>query len=336
MFAEGAFAQSTSSATDSSDVPSNAEQLSDLPTAASLAQERVVLVGTAPVSGVYYPAGGAICRLLAEDVQRHGLRCLVESTNGSEENLRGVMEDRLDIGIVQSDWHYFAVNGLASFGGSGSNERLRSLFALHQEDIALVVGPVSGISKLSDLEGKRVNFGPEASGQRAITEIMLGTVNIAQADLASVESLDTSAQAAAFCSGTIDAFFLPVVTPSYAIAEIVNGCSGKVISLKGSEIDELIRSNPFFVKSVIPAVAYGGMTQDVETFGLRATVVTSEDLPNEVAYEIVSSVFDDFNKFRNQHLAFRNLDPSSLTKGGLSAPLHPAAKQYFQEKGLLE
>ena len=68
--------------------------------------EEFITIGTGGVTGVYYPTGGAICRLVNKGRKEHGIRCSVESTGGSVYNLKTIRAGELEFGVVQSDWQY--------------------------------------------------------------------------------------------------------------------------------------------------------------------------------------------------------------------------------------
>ena len=125
----------------------------------SLAATKYISVGTGAITGVYYPAGGAICRLLNRGRKEHGVRCSVESTGGSVSNLNAIRSGALDFGIVQSDWLYHAYNGTGFFSDQTPFKDLRSVFSLYNETLAIAVLEKSDINKIDDLVGKRINFG---------------------------------------------------------------------------------------------------------------------------------------------------------------------------------
>ncbi|WP_314927747.1 TAXI family TRAP transporter solute-binding subunit, partial [Aeromonas piscicola] len=114
-------------------------------------------IGTGALNGVYYPAGGAICRLLNEDNANHGLHCTVQSTSGSLANLKELGQGKIQLALVQSDVVHHAAHGTGPFVGQPPNDRLRSLFRLHQESLTLLASATSSITTLADIEGKRVD-----------------------------------------------------------------------------------------------------------------------------------------------------------------------------------
>jgi TRAP transporter TAXI family solute receptor len=104
----------------------------------------------------------------------------------------------------------------------------------------------------------------------------------------------------------------------------------------GDTIDALVAERPYYRTATIPGGMYRGNDEDVQTFGVGATFVTSADVPEEVVYEVVKAVFDNIDQFKGLHPAFANLDPAQMANDGLSAPLHPGAERYFREAGLIE
>ena len=138
----------------------------------SAADQRFVTIGTGGVTGVYYPAGGAICRLVNMDRKEHGIRCSVESTGGSVYNLNAIRQGELDLAVAQSDWQYHAYNGTSGFEDDGANKKLRAVFSLHPEPFTVVASKGSNIRSFEDLSGKRVSVGNPGSGQRATAEVL--------------------------------------------------------------------------------------------------------------------------------------------------------------------
>src|SRR5690554_4527265 len=140
------------------------------------AQQQFVTIGTGGVTGVYYAAGGAICRLMNGGRKEHGIRCSVESTGGSVYNLNTLRAGELDFGVAQSDWQYHAYSGSSSFQDAGPNKDLRAVFSLHPEPFTVAVRPDAGVTRFEDLKGKRFNVGNPGSGTRASMEELLSAM----------------------------------------------------------------------------------------------------------------------------------------------------------------
>ncbi|MGR3518992.1 MAG: TAXI family TRAP transporter solute-binding subunit, partial [Roseovarius sp.] len=93
--------------------------------------EEFITIGTGGVTGVYYPTGGAICRLVNKGRKDHGIRCSVESTGGSIYNIKTIRAGELEFGVAQSDWQYHAYNGTSKFSDEGAFKGLRAVFSVH-------------------------------------------------------------------------------------------------------------------------------------------------------------------------------------------------------------
>ncbi len=297
---------------------------------------KYVTIGTGGVTGVYYPTGGAIGRIVNKKKREYGIRVTVESTGGSVFNVNAVMAGDLEFGIVQSDRQYQAINGLAEWEDKGKQEKLRAICSFHPESISLVAATESGIKTVEDLKGKTVNIGNPGSGQRQNSIDALTALGINHESDIRAEGLKAAESPKMLQDGRIDAFFYTVGHPSGAIKEATSG-RRKVsfIAVEGSGIDKLIEENPFYAKAFVPVELYpqAENTEDVPTFGVKATFVTSADVPDDVVYAITKEVFDNLEDFKKLHPAYAVLTKENMLEG-LSAPIHPGAMKYYKEAGL--
>ncbi len=303
---------------------------------ATAQEQRFVSVGTGGVTGVYYPVGGALCRLVNQTRRDHGIRCSVESTGGSVFNVNAIRGGDLEFGVVQSDVQYNAFNGEASFADTGAHEDLRSVFSLHAEPLTIVARAGANVSAFDDLKGKRVNIGNPGSGQRALMDLLIEEKGWTNADFALAAELAPAEQSAALCDNNIDAFAYTVGHPAGSIEEATTTCDSVIVPVEGDVVDRLVEESPYYFKAVIPGGMYRGTEEDVNTFGVGATLVTSANVPEDVVYTLVQSVFENFDSFTDLHPALENLTPEEMISQGNSAPMHPGAERYYQEQGWLE
>jgi TRAP transporter TAXI family solute receptor len=294
-----------------------------------------ITIGTGGVTGVYYPTGGAICRLVNKTKSTHGVRCTVESTGGSVYNINTIRAGELDMGIAQSDWQYHAYRGTSKFSDKGPFKELRSVFSVHPEAFTLVARRDSGIKALGDLKGKRVNIGNAGSGQRATMEVVMKALGWTAKSFALASELKPAEQSQALCDNKVDAIVYVVGHPNGSIQEATTTCDTLIVPVAGPAIDKLVAGAPYYAKATIPAGMYKGNAKGVATFGVKATFVSSTKTPAETIYQVVKAVFDDFAAFKKLHPAFGHLDPKRLVKDGNSAPLHEGAARYFKEKGMM-
>jgi TRAP transporter TAXI family solute receptor len=299
------------------------------------ADQTFVTIGTGGVTGVYYPTGGAICRLVNKTRKEHGIRCSVESTGGSVYNLNTIAAGELDMGVAQSDWQYHAYNGTSKFADAGPNKDLRAVFSVHPEPFTVVARADSGIKKFGDLKGKRVNIGNPGSGQRGTMEVVMAAYGWTKDDFKLASELKSAEQSKALCDNKIDAMVFTVGHPSGSIKEATTSCDSVMVEVAGPKIDKLVADNDYYRTATIPGGMYRGTDADTKTFGVGATFVSSAKVPEEVIYNVVKAVFENFDQFKKLHPAFANLKEAEMIKDGLSAPLHPGAKKYYKERGWL-
>ena len=294
-----------------------------------------VTIGTGGVTGVYYPTGGAICRLVNKTRKEHGIRCSVESTGGSVYNLNTIRAGELDMGVAQSDWQYHAYNGTSKFKEQGPNKDLRAVFSVHPEPFTVVARKDAGVTDFMQLKGKRVNIGNPGSGQRGTMEVLMGAVGWTNADFKLASELKSSEQSKALCDNKIDAIVFTVGHPSGSIKEATTSCDSVMVSVTGPAVDKLVADNDYYRTATIPGGMYRGTDADTQTFGVGATFVSSSKVPNDVIYQVVKAVFENFDEFKKLHPAFANLKPEEMIQDGLSAPLHDGAVKYYKEAGMM-
>ena len=297
------------------------------------AQQKFVTIGTGGVTGVYYAAGGAICRLMNKDRAKHGVRCSVESTGGSVYNVNTIKAGELDFGVTQSDVQFNAVKGLVQFKDAGAMGDLRAVFALHPEPATVLARKEAGVAKFEDLKGKRMNFGNPGSGQRATMDTLLPALGMKMGDFSLVSELKADEQGPALCDNKIDGLIYVVGHPNASIQDPTTTCGAKLVNIAGSAVDKLIADNPYYASATIPGGMYANNPNPTKTFGVVASFVSSAKVPADTVYLLVKSVFDNFDEFKKLHPAFANLEPKDMIKNGLSAPLHDGAVKYYKEKG---
>jgi len=294
--------------------------------------DRFISIGTGGVTGVYYPTGGAICRLVNENRKEHGIRCSAESTGGSIYNINTIRAGELEFGVAQSDWQFHAYNGTSKFEDQGKFEKLRAVFSVHAEPVTIIAHDKSGVKNITDLKGKKLNIGNPGSGTLGTWEVLEEALGWKRSDLAMAAEMKSAETGQAVCDGKIDAYFWLVGHPSALTQESLASCPTHLVNATGEAIDKLVAGNPYYRKAVIPAGMYNN-TEDIHTFGVGATFVSSADVPDEVVYTVVKAVFDNFDKFKKLHPAFENLTEKEMITDAISAPLHDGAVKYYKERG---
>lgn len=300
---------------------------------AAVAQQKFVTIGTGGVTGVYYPMGGAICRLMNKDRAKHGIRCSVESTAASVYNINTIKAGELDFGVAQSDVEYNAVKGLNQFKDGGPHADLRAVFSVSPEALMVLARKEANIKSFEDFKGKRFNIGNPGSGTRATVDMLLGSLNMKTADFALTSELKPDEHGPALCDNKIDGFAFVVGSPSANIQDPTTTCGAKLVSMTGPGVDKLVKAYPYFAYATIPGGMYPNNPEATKTFGVVANVLTSAKVSDDIVYALVSAVFNNFEEFKKLHPALANLVPQDMVKNGLSSPLHPGAVKFYKEKG---
>ncbi len=305
------------------------------PRAAVGLDQYMVSIATGGRTGVYYFAGGTICGYLNALRWQSGIRCIVQSTFGSIDNLNAVRSGRATFGIVQSDWQYHAANGTSVFEANGPDSDLRALFSLYPEPLTVIARPDAGIERFEDLLEKRVSLGPVGSGGRATMEVVMGALGWTESDFAYAANLPMDELGRALCSGEIDAAVFIVAHPNLTVDNMVNDCDARLVPLDNPKVDALVAAQPYYVATEILSGTYPGQSVDIPAFAMPATMVASARTPPSLVEALVGAVFENLGALIRSHPAFSNLDPQAMVTNGLTAPLHVGAERYYEAHGLL-
>ena len=304
--------------------------------AASAQEEKFITIGTGGQTGVYYVVGQSICGLVNRGQAQHGIRCTAPSTGGSIANINAMRAGDMDMGVAQSDWQFHAYNGTSQFEEQGPFEELRAVFSVHGEPFNVIARADSGIETFTDLAGKRVNIGNPGSGQRATMDVVMNAMGWSLSDFALASELQSAEQAAALGDNNVDAIIFTVGHPNGSIQEATTTVDTKLIPVDTPEIAALVEERPYYAWATVPGGMYRGTDEDVTTFGVKATFVAPATVEDDVVYEVVKAVFENFDRFKSLHPAFANLQEEEMVSDGLSAPLHEGAARYYRERGWVE
>jgi TRAP transporter TAXI family solute receptor len=292
-------------------------------------------IGTGELMGRYYPTGGDIAEIVNKKQKTYGFRCTFESTSGSVFNVNAIMAGDIEFGIVQSDRQYEAFKGLGPWKDKGPQKDLRSVFSIYTESVTLVASDDSGTKTIQDLKGKRVFIGSTGSGSRQNAIDALGAAGIDWKTDITVAGGEAVEGPSSLLSGYIDAFFHTIGHPNGFITFATVGVK-RVRFIPILNIEKLLSKYPYYVKSFIPRKLYPGAVneEDVETFGVKATLVTSAKIPADVVYAITKEVSENLYSFKRLHPTYYMLTKDSMVKDGLTAPIHAGALKYYQEVGI--
>jgi len=295
------------------------------------ASEKIV-IGTGGPTGVYYATGQALCDLL----KAKGIDCAAPPSGGSVANLKALKAGEVTFAMAQSDWQFHAYKGSSEWKNDKIGD-LAAVFSVYAEPIQVVVNRDAKIRNWYALKGHSINIGNPGAGHRQTMQEMLDAQHWKLDAFSAVSELPSSEQVDAFCEGKFDAFVYAVGIPNAAMQRAVAECNGNLIEPHSTIIRKLATAaRPYYSKVKIPAKTYWDGQKKVDTFGVMATLVTLEGADPAVVDTLVKAVFEDFDGFKLKHPAYTSASPEAMVQSGLSAPLHPAAEEYYKSRGWLK
>ncbi len=296
------------------------------------AQDKLnIFIATGPTTGVYYPMGGGLADILTKYVP--SLNATAGTTAGSVANLQLMASKKADVALSMADVGWDAYKGQHKFAAGAVP--LRALMVLYPNRMHVVTVEGTGIHKFSDLKGKRVSTGAVNSA----TEVMALRLTEAQGmtfkDFTQ-ERLDPGKSADAIKDKKLDAFFWVGGIPTAAITELA---ATPGVKLKLIDHEEGVAGmnkiyGPLYVRDVIPAKSYPGQEQTNRIATVWNVLLARADTPDQVAYDIVKTLFERKADMERVHPESRNFDLKYQTNAGSVVPFHPGAARYLAEKGV--
>ncbi len=300
---------------------------------ATAQETALVRMATGSLTGAYFPVGVALCRLVNQTRSSHGIRCSAIPSQGSVENIQLLRNGGAELAIIQSDVQNDAVTGSP---GIAALPELRALMSLHPEPLTIVTRPGTGIETLEDLQGQRIGIGTPGSGHRILWDRVMEAAGWTPDSFADTVELDPVDQVAALCGDRVDAFVISVGHPALTVQEATLTCDGVLVEVSGPAVDALLAGRDFYFSAEIPGGLYRGNPDPIPTFGVGATLVTTDAVPEDTIRTVVSSIFSGLEDLRGLDPVLSALAATEMVETGLTAPLHPGAEEYYRSQGLLD
>ena len=280
---------------------------------------------TGGTGGMYYAYGTVLAQYISNNTD---VKINVAAGNGSMDNVDKLDMNVYQLGFVQNDVAYYALNGIRLFEGEPVDS-FTALASLYTEAVQLVtIDPE--IKSVADLKGKRVSIGTNGSGVYFNALDFLAAYDLTEADI-SAQYLNFNDSSDSLKDGKIDAAFVVAGIPTASITELATARPVYFIGLDDEHIDKLVEISGAYSRFIIPADAYG-TDSDVVTVGMKATIIANEKVTDEQAYTIVSTIFENKDAIVQVHAMGEKLDLEFASECGL--PYHPGAAKYFAEKGI--
>ena len=292
------------------------------------AKAEFIGVLTGGTSGVYYPLGVAISKVIGENVP--DARPSVQSTKASVENLNLIEQGKGEVAFTLADSLANGAQGNEEAGFKAPLKNVQALGGIYPNYVQIVASADSGIKSISDLKGKRLSVGAPKSGTELNARAILGAAGIAYDDLGKVEYLPFAESVELMKNRQIDATLQSAGLGVASIKDLANSVPIVVVEIPSSVIDKI---GAPYLATTIPANTYDGQTEDVATAAVPNFLVTRADLGEDEVYAITKSIYDNLPELVAAHSAAKGIKLENAMKGS-PVPFHPGAAKYFKEKGV--
>ena len=305
----------------------------------------IIRIGTGSTAGTYFPIGGLIGNVISNPPGSRpcerggscgvpGLIAVAQSTGGSLDNIGAVEAGTMAMALSQADVAYWSFYGTGSFEGDKPRDSIRAIANLFPENVHLIARADAGIETLMDLKGKRVSLGGPGSGSQIDARLIMTAFGLRFSEMKML-NLDLEPSVAALVAGDIDAFFLVTGAPALAIQDLASRVELTFVPIDGPIAEKLAKIFPFFSLGQIPQGVYGD-NPFVPTLDVGAILIGRADMADDLAYGIARAIWHPNTAplLANGHPRAK-LMRLSRAATGFGFKLHPGARQYYVEQGVL-
>jgi len=286
----------------------------------------VINVGTGNVNALAYPIMSSICDTYNKHSVRKGIRCVVTSTSGSEDNLEGIFSGKYNAGVIKADMSYNAYNGIGIFVRN-PYRKLRSIFGLHNEYLTILARDDSGIKSLNDFKGRRVYIGNKGSGSRIMVDKLFSKAGWKNEDFQEIHEEPTDRIHDLLCGDKVDAAIYLIGHPNKIFAKTLADCKVKMISFSRKEVESYVDSFRQVYPAVIKKGTYPNQKFDIHTFASQLLLTTSEDFDEELIYNFVQIVSENYKEIQEKNPQLKAMELFSKEVNAI--PLHKGAARFY-------
>jgi hypothetical protein len=294
------------------------------------AKKQFLSMGTAPVGGAFPVVGGAIAEVMNEHKEAFDWKVQAKGTKGSQENIRRLQQDELELALSNAAISYFATRG----EGTWTKEYDIRAIATMAPNVALFIARAdSGIASIADLKGKRVITGPAGAGFQMFIEPILAEHGVAWDDIKSINATQ-SGSVDQLGDGSADAAFLGGAVPTGSITQATSTFDVQFVPFDEDKRQALIEKYAFFHPATIPAGVYKGLETDFQGLNVGSMhLITAASQPDDLIYEVTKTIWNNRAEIAGKHPAGKALNEKNITRD-TGIDYHPGAVRFYQEAGL--
>ena len=256
---------------------------------------RKIKFGAAGLGGTYRVFGDTFANLVTSKNKKYSME--VKTTAGSAANLRLLSDGYIQMAIAQMDLTNDAYERTGIFENEKKHGGYSAVAALYTEACQIVVRADSGMNTIEDLQDKRVSVGEEESGtEQNAKQILAGA-------------------------------------QTTAIGELAKKCDIRLLSIDEKSAEKLKRTYKFYTDCMIPKETYNGQTEDIQTVGVKAVLLASDNLSVDTVKDITEILFKNKQELQYSLPVDISIDEKSAVEG-VTIPFHEGAAAYYEEHGM--
>lgn len=300
---------------------------------ASAHADQFIRIVSGPAGGSWYPLGAAISEILNKNVE--GIAAS-NGPGGGVGNIKDVSKGNAEIGWSYGHTAYNGMNGKGSFDKTYPN--VRYLATLYPAGMQTAVRKDSGINSYADLKDKNISPGKAQWSGFAAYKMVIGHYGYSIDDVknngGTVHHVSYSDSVALMKDGHIDAFSGLTSVPQASFLDLEFSPGIKMLPIEGKVLDKILAENPGYIRLTVTNDDYKSVEAPIETLGAVTVLVANKDLPDDVVYNITKALWENHGELVKVKKVWNSVKLENALLGS-AIPVHPGAKRYYDEKGVM-
>jgi len=290
---------------------------------------------TPPAGGGAYITGAGIVTVTNKYLT--DLKLVHEAASGTMDIVRRMMQkesQKKDVfGIFGAVDAWRAYKGEGEYAGKPFTT-IRGVVFNMGTDLYFVVPANSPIKSYADAKGKRIAMGGPGSTVANTAHFLLEQHGVQKKDFKPYY-FTYKETVEGFQDGSLDGGFLAGGYPIASYSELASRNAVRIVPVEDKMLKKITTEHAYYYATVVKAGSYKGLDKDTPILGFATAVWTHAGVSNDTVYKIVKNLFDHRQDYYQIHVATKDMQPETATKG-ITVPLHPGAEKYFKEQGWLK
>ena len=299
-------------------------------------ERRTYVLTTGTTGGTFYPVGVALSTIVSAR-QDESFSLTAISYAGSMENIKLLRDNQAQFGLILGVFAAWAWEGSGPIRSPQAHLRAIGATWPNVEHFVLSSDLVSDgtLDDLANIDGERFVLGMRNSGAEQTGTYILDAVGIDFRNRFSLAYMGYGAVAGAIQDGNISGMNVPAGAPVAAITQSFAQMRDSItlLNFTRQHLDAINRELPLWNFYDLPAGTYPYQQVDVTTAYSPNVLVTREDVPEEIVYQLTRLMWESLPTLREIHSATREM-MLDRALAGIVIPLHPGALRYYEEAGV--